>query len=321
MAKNLYTQFLSELNDILSSTIREDVEDYILELIKIEEEFKKKLNSYKSGAKVYQNFIKHITETQKNIRECKVFFREREDVVSNKIPNDLRTCNTKNLAKYRINFRFMKWSMDHDCPNKPQMLKILNRASAVRQNILTQNLPLIINRSRLFQMKAKKNNIDYSDLMQIASEGFIDAIDKYVPEVYGNFKSVSIGRMSSKMSSESMESMVKLSSEDKKILYRANIAKYKLKYDDFDKIFSFVRESYPRIKKNQLQDIMMSSSGTSSIDVMKDKNVGLREGFGEAPETQEYTAVDKDLKQKLIESIDKLGYREQKVIKLKGSIR
>lgn len=320
MSTNLYGQFLSELNDILNKTIRQDVEDYILELIKVEVQFKKKLLSTSKGLKVYANFIEYITKTQNNIRECKVFFREREDVVSRKIPEDLRQGDVKNLSKYRINYRFMKWSMSNGGPNNKETRKILDKASDIRHNILTQNLPLVINRSRLFQMKAKKSNIDYSDLMQIASEGFIDAIDKYVPDIYGNFKSVSVGRMSAKMSGESMESMVKLSSEDKKILYRANIAKYNLKYDDFEDIFNFVKISYPKVKRNQLQDIIMSSNGTSSIDVMKDKNIGPSSASGNL-DNQESKLIDSDMKQKLLESIDRLEYHEQKVIKLKGSIR
>jgi DNA-directed RNA polymerase specialized sigma subunit len=316
---NHYMKFLEELNGGLLNQKDFNVAEELDKLFLLENEFRTILSSTKKGLGVYSAFIKYIVNEERNILAARVFFREREETFSKKIPNIIRSNNAKALAGFSINYKFIYWAINRaNVPQKKKADKLFAQIVKVRQRIVEQSIPLIINRSRLYQVRTRKFKDDALEFIQSATEGFLSAIDKYTPPTTSNFNGVAIGWMQAKLMSDGLEGFVKLSVKEKRILYRINLAVYRHGFTDMNRILLFVRESYPKTDKETIEAIMMASTELSSIDNMQSSDLE-QEGFMKYTDNEEGIITD-DLNNKLYSAISKLPIIQQKVLKLKGGL-
>jgi DNA-directed RNA polymerase specialized sigma subunit len=321
-----YRRFLSELYKELEGVkLGANLEAQLRLLFKLEDDYRNILTKYQKGQKVYEKFHKYITQELKDIRQAKVYFRERDKVGFYELPAILKSGNYKEMARFKINLKFIQWSMGQDLPHRKELVKITKGIIEVRKKIVQENLPLVINRSRIFQIKAKKSNMDPLDLIQIATDGFMTAIDKFVPQSihkshFGKFKSTAVGWMTNKLIFGCIEGALKLTTSDKKILYRANIAIYRLGMKEISEILEFVKVTYPNVKESQLADIISSAGQMASFDG-KDREALHYVNTEYSPNDMEESIVKNNLISKLRESIKNLEILESKVILLRGGIR
>lgn len=314
-----YFKFLEEMNSGMLDQKNFDINYELDRLFTLEEEFKDTIcDTKRKGHAVYLDFIEFITKVECNILAARVFFREREETFS-KIPELIRNKKVKELSKFAINYKFMSWALQHsDVPKKKRLEEVFNEAVEIRKRIVEQSLPLIINRSRIYQSKTKKFNQDVLDFIQNATEGFMAAIDKFVYTKKGSFNGVAIGRMQAKFIEDSTDGMLKLTVKDKRILYRANLAIYRLGYKDIDKIYSFVKESFPGVEKSVLEKIIASSEHIGPIEKVTDGKLEIL--IKKSVDNVEDGIIENDQHRRLYEAIGELLFIEQKVIRLKGNI-
>ena len=312
-------KFLEELNNGLLDQGNFNISEELDKLFSLENEFRTILSSSKKGIGVYSSFIKYITNEERNILAARIFFREREETFSKKIPNIIRNNNAKALSEFSINYKFIYWAINKpNMPQKKKAIKIFNEIVSIRQKIVEQSIPLIINRSRLYQARTRKFKDDALEFIQSATEGFLSAIDKYTPPTTSNFNGVAIGWMQAKLMSDSLEGFVKLSVKEKRILYRINLAIYRHGFKDINRILAFVKESYPKVDRETIEAIMMASTELSSIDNMQSSDLE-QEGYLKYTDNEDNIITD-DLNKKLYAAISKLSVIEQKVLKLKGGL-
>lgn len=102
---------------------------------------------------------------------------------------------------------------------------LFQKIKDIRDEMITQNLPLAISRARIFWSYTPESHLSYVDLIDIAAEGLTISVDKYVipPGGYTRiFRSVSIGRMVSGFIEEYSNTLIHFYPNDKNKLYKAN---------------------------------------------------------------------------------------------------
>lgn len=225
-------------------------------------------------------------------------------------------------------------------PTFPPKAKVIYEKFIEARNILIENnLPLAINRAKLFYRKVPKNQLTLLDFIDICTYGLISGIDKYVGEYTTVWRSVCIGRMVGYMIEEYSNSMIRLYPSDKKILYRANSIKHKLKVEDVSKLAVLVTESFKQdakdgksipklpITADYLKELM-NSSNTISADASNNEENENNYDNMESISMYEYNTADNtdiseevekvDLMRKVVKASSDLILIEKKVIKLKG---
>jgi RNA polymerase sigma factor (sigma-70 family) len=319
---NFYQVFLSELEkDIRGIKYGENIVAYLNELINLEDEFRNILRKYKKGLDVYRKFFDHFSEKNEDVRIAKIYFRERDTFGFGVLFDIIKKRDAEELSKYRINYKFIKWALTQNVPEKKKLNEIYKRIVYLRQRLLTENLPLVVNRSRCFQFKSKDERSDYMDLLQAASEGFLTAIDKFTPEgkidekEASRFKSSTMSWMGNKMTSVTNNQMLKMTTKEKYILYRANIARYRLNMEKHEDILKFVQETFPKVTYNQLKDIITSIKISPILSMADSDNFIQNYKVDVENEIEE-----SNVKNKLYDIINKLGALERKIVILKGGL-
>lgn len=316
-SKNLFHCFVSEMDAILRMNEKSDdrtQKQLLQDLFKLEEQFRKTLLSVPAGRKMYQSFMRFIVKERGNLLVTRAFFRERQSVFSRRIAPAFYKNDHKLLFKFRINFLFIKWiMMRYKGRKRKQLSKIFQQIQKLRQLICENNLPLAINRVKIFWSKVPISHLEYMDLIQTASEGLLNAIDKFVPPYKRVFRSVAISRMTLNMITDNTATLLKFSPKERRILYRANNAKYKERLDNDDEIIAYINKSFNGVTIPMLQRLVNAASymGTLDDSVL---NITSQKDYVEDG------IIKKDLIDKLKHALNKLTPLESKVIRLSYGI-
>jgi DNA-directed RNA polymerase specialized sigma subunit len=348
-----YSQFISEMNMVLREN---DVangmsqRDLLNELFKLEREFKIVLLSTTHGPLVYEKFMKFILGQKseggkENKLSIRPYFRERQDTFSNKMfpildeavdkakkePTASRLSVSKKLHKFRINYLFMKWSLEnYQGTRKRRLSSLLEKAIVIRKRLCENNLPLACNRVALFRKKSPLAHLQYMDLVQDASKGLIEAIDKFVPPYRTVFRTTAIGRMTLNMSEDLTATLVKLPPKDRRILYRARKAKGTNEDISGKDMQSFVNESFPDATAGEIEMIEAAANQTVSMSdlaqdgqgMAKDKSGGSYSMTGGEqladPRDTEEDIQNAEIGNKLLVQLSRLKIVEKKVLLMKS---
>jgi DNA-directed RNA polymerase specialized sigma subunit len=334
-----YSQFISEMNYVLREN---DVangmsqRDLLNELFKIEREFKVVLLSNGHGPVIYEKFMQFILGQKseggkENKLSIRPYFRERQDTFSNKVFPILKEKKPKKLHRFRINYLFMKWTMDHYTgPSKRKLNTLIEKAIVIRKTLCENNLPLACNRVALFRKSSPLAHLQYMDLVQDASKGLIEAIDKFVPPYRTVFRTTAIGRMTLNMSEDLTATLVKLPPKDRRILYRAR----KAKRDNADisgkDMQSFVNESFPQATAGEIEMIEAAANQTVSMsDLAQDGQGQAKSQHGGSysmtggeqladPRDTEEDIQNAEIGNKLLVQLGRLKIVEKKVLLMKS---
>jgi hypothetical protein len=110
------------------------------------------------------------------------------------------------------------------------------------------------------------------DLVGYASEGFMNALDKWVPDEGGDFNAVAIGRMLVNMVEAQYDTMVTLTPMSSRIHRRASKARQL--FIDEAKVLAFVKESFPNTTAADLAEIDSVKTGLTDISTCGDVSLG-----------------------------------------------
>jgi RNA polymerase sigma factor (sigma-70 family) len=192
-------------------------------LIALEREFKRALIAHQHGKATYKRFIEYICDERKNILDARPYFRERQSVFTEQISVALRQRSERRLFRFNFNYRFVSFVLNQRNWGKRSMLvKLGKRIAEVRDELVTMNMPLAISRARIFYSRTPKSHLSRMDLVQIACEGLMSGVDKFVPPFSKAFRSVAIGRMTGNFIEQYSETPIHFFPRYKRILYRIN---------------------------------------------------------------------------------------------------
>lgn len=330
MSDHLFYKFVGEMSEILKNSIHgyDDQKKLLKQLFSIEKEFKEILISTPKGKEIYKDFMKFILNEEGNILSARIYFRERQNTFSNKIAKAFHQNKPEKLHKFKINFTFAAWVMKRYSIKNKKLKKLFEEMKSIRNELCEMNLPLAINRSKIFWSKTPESHLEYMDLIQASSEGLLIAIDKFVPPFKQVFRSVAIGRMVAYMIEDNSETVVKLSPTEKRILYLANKARNSEKLSDDKDILDYVNQTFPNVTQDYLTRLKEASStididqvgvntdhGSSSYN-NKNAKQKAAEKFFKSDKNLEENLINNDLKSKLLVASKDLSVLEKKTLSL-----
>lgn len=357
MKKNEYKQlhnFFSLMNHVLQQNAENDHRDQkklLNDLFALEEKFRQTLLSTNEGKLVYKKFMDYIlcdgnyavkglkenykpknkkdlknyqmltsVETR-GILKAKIYFRERQNTLIKKMFKAFSEKDHEKLHKLKINPLFAIWVVqNYRGPKASTLRNYLQQIIHIRKLLCENNLPLAINRAKIFWSK----NIDFSlermDLIQACAAGLLTAIDKFVPPYSTVFRSVAIGRMVLNMTEMNSNLIVKLPSKAKRILYRVKNAMQKENIHDDDKVLQYVKQSFKDVQQEDISTISAANTILSIDELVQAHNGEKTKPLYEIiPDNNNLfdTIESNDMREKLFLAMENLETIEQKVLLMK----
>lgn len=236
-------------------------------LFNLEVEFKTSLIEHPLGPEVYENFVIYIRDVQRNILAARPYFRERQDTFRAEIANILRDRRTVDLFKFNLNYPFIALAMKRNSwlSEDPHFSRVAKELGEARNELITTNIPLAISRARVFE-RWRQRHLEYMDLVQIATEGLIAAIDKFVLPYGKNYGAVMYGRITGDLTEGNSETLLHFYPSDKRRIYAANkLVKDGKTFEEIaDKLTQDTGESVDSNDLQQLHIAAVTVSGDSN---------------------------------------------------------
>lgn len=307
-------------------------------LVDLEKQFREHLINTGDPYEVYPKFIHYICEVKRNILASRPYFRERQSVFTSHISDIFKRKDHDALKSYHFNFPFISLAINRfGCKDDPKLYNIYQEIRKLRIELVERNMPLAISRARIFWNKTPRAQLTYMDLVQIASEGMLSAIDKYVLPFSSVFRSVAIGRMVGNFIENYSETLVHFFPVDKRKIYRANKVAHKHSLGseiDYAEIARKVNEGIEQDEHHttpaEIADLMSAASCVPSgqfMGVIEAREAVLDEESSDEGSNMsdahdglrpDLIAEETDSYRILAQSIKRLSIFEQKILKLKG---
>jgi DNA-directed RNA polymerase specialized sigma subunit len=319
--KDHFKMFVHEMNDLIHSddfmvrTEGKNQEDLLNDLFAVELGFRDVLVKSLIGRNKYKEVVEFFCAKGKNVHSLRTFFRERQGDLSARFKSAFgKSRMFWALNDLRINYNFAKWVIERFPPDHAdfsELSTLYAEIIRIRKMICEQNLPLAINRAKIFWSRNTSYHLDYMDLIQASAEGLLVAIDKFVPPYRTVFRSVAIGRMTLNMITDNSSTMLKISPHDRRVLYRANnaVAKQKLVADS--DIVDYVQQSFKGVTQENIQSIRNAAYNLFSIEA----NV---KGVSGLPPESSHNIDMLGIPDMIREALESLDILERKVIVLKN---
>ena len=223
------------------------------------------------------------------------------------------------MSEFNINHNFIKWVIDrYEGPKKRYLIYNYCKVVEIRKILCENNLPLAINRAKVFWSKFSESPVEYMDMVQASAEGLLNAIDKYVLPYKEVFKSVMVGRMMLNMSTDHNDTLLKMSTNDKRILYRANTARKKSIEIEETEVLDYVKEKFDNVTPKKLHEITSAAINNVSLDQKtSDQKMTIGESTPSFHPTPEDIVIDIDIHQTFVNAVEELPTTQMKVIKLR----
>lgn len=227
-AKSLEKEIRKYGHDPKSKDQYERQKQQVETLLALEAEFRDTLVVHRWGISVYREFVDMITNKTNNRITARPYFRERGVDYTNYISPALKTGDYKALFRFRINYMFVLWVMGirdwHKTNLGFKICKLAKQISLLRTEIAEINMPLALNRARIFLSSNKKSTTTYMEFVSVCVEGMLAGIDKYCPPPGGFtrvFRSVLIGRMVGNLIDTNSATLLNFTSDERKVIYRS----------------------------------------------------------------------------------------------------
>jgi DNA-directed RNA polymerase specialized sigma subunit len=306
-------------------------------LVELERKFRNDICKYARATEVYSMFISYVDDKENglgSILSAQPFFREVSKTFSKSISPAIRDKKPQELMKFDINYQLIKFIADNwGGPLPARSQKYLAQLTEARRILIENNLPLAINRAKIFYNKTPKTHLNLLDLIDICVYGLIVGVDKFAADYSKVWCSVGIGRMVGFMIEEYSKSFIRMYPSDKKILYRANALKHRLKIENVTELTEAVNESFYKDKEEgiktpalpvteiHIRTLMNSStyiSADSKIGSDDDDEGGCIYDYTAHPDSVEDGVEKRDVIKKILETSGELAVIERKIIRLKG---
>lgn len=314
-------------------------------LVGREKRFRDLLLSWEFGPNIYVDFIEFICVKNGNILTSRPFFRERQDICIGPISQALKREDGVALHNYHFNYNFVTFAMEQVALlnrvgdyTTDALRKLAKEIGRLRQEIVELNMPLAISNAKLFWHKApaatKDTRFSFMDFVQVAADGLMSAVDKFVlpqgleakPELIRVWRAVAIGRMKGNFIEMFSETTIHFYPQDKRKLYRAN--KHLKEFNgqiDFEKLAQMVNTDLDGDGKTtaaELANLMGAASNAGVFDVRdseEDRQEGpLDRAAAEADWQPDVRAERRELLGMVKDTLQNLTMIERKLLVLKG---
>lgn len=309
-------------------------ENQVDELIDAERKFKETILKYRFATDVYKKFLQKVCIQNKNILSARPYFRETGITFAKSITPAIKAEDIETLKTFNINYNFIKFIRDNWPGNKAAFPKraeeLFQRVHAAREILIENNLPLAINRAKLFYRKVPKNHMSLMDFIGICTMGLTSGIDKYCGKYTPVFRSVCIGRMVGNMIDEYSSTMLHFYPSDKRILYKANSIRGRQGVEEIHALTDAVNASFAQDelegksipKKNvtvsELSYLMAAASTVSADATVNDEGYGVYH-FTQDPNVNiEQSYMESEFTIRMLSLARNLPLIHRKVLRLKG---
>ena len=304
--------------------------EQVEELVSAEQDFHALVLSYRISTEIYKRFIQLIRITNNNILSARPYFRESSITFSAKITPALKEKDPEALKAFNINYHFVKFCKDHWIGLWPKKIELLyQRVKRARTILIENNMPLAVNRAKIFHRSTPKGHLSFMDLVEVSSMGLAAGIDKYTGSYKKNYMGVAIGRIVGNLIDAYSETVMHFYPSDRRILYRANSIRGRQGITDIEELTNAVNESFVKDlaegrtapKQVTASDLWYLMSAASLIS--SDSNDG-EEGFGvysytpDKAENAEEVLSKKQQTEQIADISRNLPLINQKILRLKG---
>lgn len=329
--------FYKLANDIAKNIARNkevgsDQKKQLNDLLEAEKRFKAELLKYKRQSReIYKKFLQKICIINGNILSARPYFRESSVNFSKHITPAIKTNDIEKLKTFTVNYLFLKFARESWLGPFPEKAELLfKKVEEKRRIVIENNMPLAVNRAKLFYRKTPRSHLDLLDLIVISGFGLCQAIDKWsAPEHNKSFGAMCIGRITGPTISEYSSTVLHFYPHDKKIIYRANSIRGRQGIVDIAELTKAVNDSFvadkskgmgvpPPVTVSQLSELMQASSTVSADTVVDDSGTPI---YGFTPDSKpnaESQFAEAEEKDSVYLSISKLSILHRKILKLKG---
>lgn len=306
-------------------------QEQVEELLDAERKFKETILKYRQATEVYKKFLQKVCIQNKNILSARPYFRETATSFSKRITPAIKEENIELLKTFDINYQFIKFI--RECwlgPFPKRAEQLFQRVHTARTILIENNIPLAINRAKLFYRKTPKSHLTLMDFIGICSMGLAAGVDKWCGPYSPVFRSVCIGRMVGNMIDSYSETMLHFYPSDKRVLYKAHTIRGRKGIDEINELTNAVNNSFKQdelegktIPKNDINvselSALMSAASTVSADAtVNDEGYGVYHYTMDADQDIESFYIERESTNKMIFLAKKLPLLHRKVLRLKG---
>lgn len=300
------------------------------DLVSAERLFHETVLSYRISTEMYKRFIQLIRTVNNNILSARPYFRESSDTFSDKITPALKAKDPEALKCFNINYHFVVFCKKNWIGLWPKKLDIVyKRIEKARTVLVEVNMPLAINRAKLFYRKTPKGHLSFNDMIEVSSMGLCAGIDKYTGEFKKNFIGVCIGRIVGNLIDSYSETVVHFYPGDRRVIYRANSIRGRQGITEINELTQAVNDSFaadllegktaPKsVTVTELSYLMSASSPISSDSNAGEEGYGIYNFVQDGSEGAEEILSRKEQLSQVSKLARKLPLINQKVLRLKG---
>ena len=309
-----------------------DQKQQLENLLQAELRFKAEILKYRRQSReIYKKFLQKICVQNKNILSARPYFRESAINFSKNITPAIKSNDIEKLKTFVINFQFIKFIRENwlgPFPKRAEALFI--KVETCRRKLIENNIPLAINRAKLFYRKTPRSHLDLMDLIIISCYGLATGVDKWSMPTYSHsFKPMLIGRITGPTIEQYSQTVLHFFPNDKKIIYRANSIRGRQGIKDIEELTHAVNKSFeqdakegkgipPKVTVSQLSELMQSSSTVSADSVVNDEGIPVYGYTACDKPSAETQYIEQEERNSVYLLINKLPLLHRKVLKLKG---
>ncbi len=311
-----------------------DQKEQVETLLATEEMFKNKILDYKQSTKVYQKFWNKVCKTNKNILSARPYFRETAVTFSKKITPAIKVTDLATMKTFGINYQFIKFIRENwEGPFPERAEELYHKVYKARQILIENNMPLAINRAKLFYRKTPKSHLSLMDMIGICSMGLAAGVDKWTGKYSPVFRSVCIGRMVGNLIESYSNTMLHFYPSDRRILYKAHTIRGRRGIEEINELTDAVNQSFKddgaagksmpkgEVTVSELSYLMSAASTVSADSTVSDNEEGSFGVYDYTPDdTQnaESAYIEKETMANMLDLASKLPSMYRKVLRLKG---
>ncbi len=330
-----------------------DQKQQVEELLDAEQKFRENILKYSQSNQVYKKFLQKVCIQNKNILSARPYFRETATTFSSRITPAIKAGSAKEndkmdpevraltklqikeainvLKTFNINYQFIQFIHNNWLGKFPERgEELYQRVKRSREILIENNMPLAVNRAKLFYRKTPRSHLTLMDMIGICGMGLAAGVDKWCGPYSPVFRSVCIGRMVGNLIDSYSETMLHFYPSDKRVLYKANSIRGRKGIDEVKELAHAVNNAFiedektgKSIPKNQVSTGELSDLMNAASIVSADSTVD-EEGYGVYSYTQD---PDADIEGKYIENetttqmlmlASNLPLLHRKILRLKG---
>ncbi len=301
------------------------------ELLDAEKKFKENILKYRQSTEVYKKFLQRVCIKNRNILSARPYFRETATSFSKNITPAIKDGNIEVLKTFDINYQFIRFIKDSWLGPFPKRADALYaRVHRARNILIENNMPLAVNRAKLFYRKTPRSHLTLMDLIGICAMGLAAGIDKWCGTYSPVFRSVCIGRMVGNMIDSYSETLLHFYPSDKRILYKANSIRGRRGIEEMGSLADAVNNAFTedakegksipktKVKVGELNELMCAASTVSADSTVNDEGYGVYSYTQDPNVDIEKQFIQKEETSRILMYASKLPIIYKKILRLKG---